>query len=75
MYSARSLRVDCFTQALTRENIIGGLRKSGVYPLNRQAICVPGEKPAPPHSTHSTAMESGINFLPLYSPANNCENW
>ena len=37
--------------AMTRENIVFGFKKSGVYPLDRYAIAIPGEDPvkSPPH--------------------------
>ena len=57
--------------AMTRENIVSGLQETGVYPLNRRAIVIPGEEPAQ-KTTSSLALDlarkSGITFLPLYSP-------
>lgn len=32
-----------FKRAMTRENIVSGFQKSGVYPLDRHAIAIPGE--------------------------------
>ena len=30
---------------MTRENIVSGFKRSGVYPLDRYAIAIPGEDP------------------------------
>ena len=43
-------------------NITGGFKVTGVYPLNRSAFCVPD-------NSENLPKETGLVFIPLYSPA------
>lgn len=50
---------------------MSGFQKSGVYPLDRHAISIPGKEPPkknPLTLTLDIAKQGGINFLSLYSP-------
>jgi len=72
IYQFSKLFSAAFTRAKTRENIVSGFKKSGVYPVNRHAIAIPGKEPAKkkvPTIALDLARNSGISFLPLYSPA------
>lgn len=72
IYQFSKLFSAAFTRAMTRENIVSGFKKSGVYPVNRHAISIPGKEPAEkkaPTVALDLARNSGISFLPLYSPA------
>lgn len=71
IYQFSRLFAAAYKLAMTRENIVSGFKKSGVYPLDRHAIAIPGEKPVQkttPSLALDLARKSGITFLPLYSP-------
>ena len=71
VYHFSQLFAAAYKLAMTRENIASGFKKSGIYPLNRHAIAIPGEEPvqkSAPSLALDLARKSGITFLPLYSP-------
>ena len=71
VYQFSQLFAAAYKLAMTRENIASGFKKSGIYPLNRHAIAIPGEEPvqkSAPSLALDLARKSGITFLPLYSP-------
>ena len=51
---------------MTLGNIAAGFRVTGVYPFNRNAIPLPSEEPS---KFDPEAKSTGINYIPLYSPA------
>ena len=54
---------------MTPRNITAGFRATGVFPVNRYAISLPGERPRPSGTpTAVLAEKKGINFMPFYSP-------
>ena len=46
------------------KNISGGFKASGIYPFNKKAITIP----KPPMK--SLPEQSGLKYIPQYSPAN-----
>ena len=54
---------EAWVQALTPKNILSGFHTTGVYPPDRSAIKLPGEK------TLDLAQKTGIAYIPLYTPA------
>ena len=57
-----------YKQAMTRENIVSEFKKCGVYPLNRHAITIPGERPVQKASLSlalNLTRKSGISFAIL----------
>lgn len=53
-------------RGMTPENVTAGFRATGVFPLNHNAIHIPGQE-----SECDTPIQAGksITYLPLYSPA------
>ena len=51
-------------KAMNIKNISGGFKASGIYPFNKKAITIP----KPP--MESLPEQSGLKYIPLYSPAN-----
>ena len=54
---------------MTPQNIIGGFKSTGVYPLNRHAIVLPGENGLRKSGTPTVAMakRKGISYMPFFS--------
>ena len=48
---------------MTISNVIGGFKKTGVFPLDRGAIKLPKD------SMEKLPGESGLSFIPLYTPS------
>lgn len=70
IYQFSQLFALAWKQAMTPQNIIAGFRATGVFPVNRNAIVLPGEQPRPFGTpTAVLAERKGINFMPFYSPA------
>ena len=61
-------------RGMTSSNVIAGFQATGVYPLNRKAICVlpafesEDEDEGDNDSVETIAMRQGLCFIPLYSP-------
>ena len=61
----------CFSQlfshvwmrCITMGNVRAGFKVTGIFPFNRDAVAVPKQK------MESLPEESGLSFIPLYSPA------
>ena len=51
-------------RGMSMQNIVGGFRTTGVYPFNRSALSLPKES-----KRVSLAERTGLQFIPLYSPA------
>ena len=54
---------------MTPENVIAGFKATGVFPLDRSAIHIPGEES---ECDSPIAAGKSIAYLPLYSPAPSC---
>ena len=52
---------------MTVKNITSGFKVTGIYPVDRCAVQVPGQKPS--FRPESLAEKSGLAYVPLYSPA------
>ena len=52
---------------MTVKNITSGFKVTGVYPVDKNAVQIPGQKPA--FKPESLAEKSGLAYIPLYSPA------
>ena len=63
-YSFSRLFSKAWMAAMTMTNVVSGFRVTGVYPVNRNAIKLPGESSQP-----SLSEATGLAFIPLYSPA------
>lgn len=50
-------------ESMTCSNIMAGFRKTGVYPLNRNAVKLPGE------STARILEKNYLTYIPLFTPA------
>ena len=67
VYQFSQLFAAAYKLTMTRENIVSGFKKSGIYPLNKYAIAIPGEEPAQksvPPLALDLAKKSGITFSP-----------
>ncbi len=70
IYQFSELFASVWSKAMTPRNILSSFCATGVHPVNRGAIEIPGEK----RKLKSTPMADiaknhGISYLPLYSPA------
>ena len=76
MYQFLEVFAAVWAKAMLPRTIISGFRATGVYPLNRRAIVVPGEHPAKTTSTPTAdrARKRGINYLPFYFPVSRAED-
>ena len=63
-YNFSKLFSAAWMKAMTIANITGGFKTTGVFPLNRNAIKLPESV------MEKLPEQSGLKFIPLYSPAN-----
>lgn len=54
---------EAWLRSMTVANITAGFRVTGIYPVNRNAFCLPILE------CESLIKQSGLSFIPLYSPA------
>ena len=45
------------------KNIISGFRTTGIFPVDRDALTLPGEK------RRSLAEHTGLSYIPLFTPS------
>ena len=50
-------------EAMTPKNIISGFRTTGIFPIDRDALTLPGEK------RRSLAERTGLSYIPLLTPS------
>ena len=62
-YSFSELFSAAWLKAMTVQNIVGGFKVTGIFPLNRNAVKLPEQ------IHEKLAKQSGLAFIPLYSPA------
>lgn len=70
VYNFTELFATAWYKAMTPQNIMSGFRTTGVYPVNRHAIVLPGERPHD-HGTPTAALakKRGIHYMPFFSPS------
>ena len=69
IYKVSQLLSIAWSKAMVPRNIASGFRATGVFPVNRYAISLPGERPRPSGTPIAVLTEKqGINFMPFYSP-------
>ena len=66
-YVFSQLFSSAWIEAMTIRNIVSGFRTTGIYPLNRDAILLPGEP------KKSLSEKTGLSFIPLYTPSKWCK--
>ena len=54
---------EAWLKSMTPKNILAGFRTTGVYPLNRDAIKLPGDD-----VTLNLCQKTGLSYIPLYTP-------
>ena len=64
-YNFSRLFCEAWMNAMTMTNITSGFKVTGVYPVNRDAVHVPGCS----GSQLSLSEATGLAYIPLYSPA------
>ena len=70
IYQFSELFAAAWRKAMTPRNITSGFRATGVFPVNRDAIEIPGVKQGSKATPlAAVAKKNGINYLPLFSPA------
>ena len=62
-YQFSALFSEAWLRSMTVANITGGFRVTGVYPVNRDALSLPSPE------CESLTKQTGLVFIPLYSPA------
>ena len=67
IYDFSALLSEAWGQSITVKNITGGFKVTGVYPVDRCAVQIPGQKPS--FRPESLAEKSDLAYVPLYSPA------
>ena len=67
IYDFSALLSEAWGQSITVKNITGGFKVTGVYPVDRCAVQIPGQKSS--FRPESLAEKSGLAYVPLYSPA------
>jgi len=68
IYQFSQLFATAWKKAMIPSTIVGGFKTTGIFPLNRHAIVLPGEQPG--HSNTPTALlakKKGIQYMPFYS--------
>ncbi len=70
IYQFSQIFAAAWANGMQPRTICSGFRATGIYPLNRRAITIPGEHHARSTSTPTAviARKQGINYLPFYSP-------
>jgi len=67
IYDFSVLLSEAWNQSMTVKNITSGFKVTGIYPVDRNAVQIPGHKPT--FRPESLAEKSGLAYIPLYSPA------
>lgn len=67
LYDFSDLFVEAWERAMTIKTITNGFKVTGIYPFNRNAITQSGKYKM--FDPSSLAAESGLAYIPLYSPA------
>ena len=62
-YNFSSIFSEAWIQSMTPKNVLAGFRTTGVYPLNRDAIKLPGDD-----VTSNLCEKTGLPYIPLYTP-------
>ena len=63
-YAFSQLFHTAWLSAMTTKNIAAGFRTTGIYPVDRNAIVLPGEK-----KKKSLSEETGVPYIPLFTPS------
>ena len=75
IYQFSELFANAFIKAFTPRNITSSFRVTGVFPLNRKAIPIPGDtEMLRCTSTANIAEENGIEYLPFHTPRKKIEH-
>ena len=64
IYDFSALLSEAWDQSMTVKNITSGFKVIGIYPVDRCAVQVPGQKPS--FRPESLAEKSGLAYVPLY---------
>lgn len=73
-YQFSALFHRAWARSMTMENVISGFRSTGVFPLNRKALASAATPPPKPRfDPASLAERTGLQYIPLYSPARRCQ--
>ncbi len=67
IYQFSELFAEAWAQSMTPSTIIGGFRNTGVYPVNKRAVTLPGEVSVSNTPTAVVAKKKGILYMPFYS--------
>lgn len=67
IYQFSSLFSSAWSQAMTQKTIVSGFKATGVFPLNRRAIHVPGSDSLSSTPTAVLARRGGIRYMPFLS--------
>ncbi len=69
-YQFSALFHRAWVRGMTMLNVISGFRSTGVFPLNRKALAPAAKPPPKPRfNPASLAERTGLQYIPLYSPA------
>lgn len=62
-YNFSRLFSSAWFESMTAKNIISGFRTTGIFPVNRDAITLPGQK------ARSLAERTGLSYIPVLTPS------
>ena len=72
IYNFSKLLSEAWGESMTVKNITGSFKVTGVYPVDRNAVQIPGQKPA--FKPEALAEKSGLAYIPLYSLVPSCHS-
>ena len=67
IYDFSAILSEAWGMSMSAKNITSGFKVTGVYPVDRYAVQLPGRNPV--FKSTSLAEKSGLAYIPLYSPA------
>lgn len=68
IYEFSCLFSDDWFQSMTMKNSVNGFKVTGVYLVDKYAIKLPSERIQTTFRPENIAKESGLAYIPLYSP-------
>jgi len=68
-YNFTEIFARAWTRAMSPSNVVAGFRCTGICPLDRSAIKIPGCESSGDEENESLTEKTGLKYIPLLSPA------